>query len=197
MSTPLYTGTIEQKQGAVLHYRLTCIEADSLGTDALFAWELLEELVAPPEDADPRVLAKKYIRRVQLGPVDNGKVVRIFDAHLQSGNNSAPAGQVTGVGAEEITVALNGGALTVKKARGEGAKVSGAEFVKQVDLKIGDRLELVPGYGDLTTVLHNQFFVLKDNKLVDIWPLTARDCFRRLSPRVCARISARRARRQR
>ena len=42
------------------------------------------------------------------------------------------------------------------------------------DLKIGDRLELIPGYGDLTTVLHNQFFVLKDNKLVDIWPLTGR-----------------------
>jgi len=42
------------------------------------------------------------------------------------------------------------------------------------DLKIGDRLELIPGYGDLTTVLHNQFFVLQDDKLVDIWPLTAR-----------------------
>jgi len=42
------------------------------------------------------------------------------------------------------------------------------------DLKVGDRLELIPGYGDLTTVLHNQFFVLQDGKLVDIWPLTAR-----------------------
>lgn len=41
-------------------------------------------------------------------------------------------------------------------------------------LKIGDRLELILGYGDLTTVLHNQFFVLKDGKLVDIWPLTGR-----------------------
>jgi D-serine deaminase-like pyridoxal phosphate-dependent protein len=42
------------------------------------------------------------------------------------------------------------------------------------DLQVGDRLELIPGYGDLTTVLHNQFFVLQDGKLVDIWPLTAR-----------------------
>jgi D-serine deaminase-like pyridoxal phosphate-dependent protein len=42
------------------------------------------------------------------------------------------------------------------------------------DLKIGDRLELVPGYGDFTTVLHNHFCVLQDNRLVDIWPLTAR-----------------------
>jgi D-serine deaminase-like pyridoxal phosphate-dependent protein len=42
------------------------------------------------------------------------------------------------------------------------------------DLKIGDRLELVPGYGDLTTTLHNQFYVLQEGRLVDIWPLTAR-----------------------
>lgn len=42
------------------------------------------------------------------------------------------------------------------------------------DLKIGDRLEFVPGYGDLTTVLHNQFYVLQGGRLVDIWPLTAR-----------------------
>ena len=42
------------------------------------------------------------------------------------------------------------------------------------DLKIGDRLELIPGYGDFTTVLHNQFYVLQAGRLVDIWPLTAR-----------------------
>jgi len=42
------------------------------------------------------------------------------------------------------------------------------------DLKIGDRVEFVPGYGDLTTVLHNQFYVLQNDRLVDIWPLTAR-----------------------
>jgi D-serine deaminase-like pyridoxal phosphate-dependent protein len=42
------------------------------------------------------------------------------------------------------------------------------------DLRIGDRLELIPGYGDFTTVLHNHFFVLQNYRLVDIWPLTAR-----------------------
>jgi D-serine deaminase-like pyridoxal phosphate-dependent protein len=42
------------------------------------------------------------------------------------------------------------------------------------DLKIGDKLEFIPGYGDLTTVLHNQFYVLHDGRLLDIWPLTAR-----------------------
>lgn len=71
----------------------------------------------------------------------NGKMVRIFDARLQLGNHSAPAGQVTGIGVEELTIALNGGTLTVKKARGAGAKVSGAEFAKQAGLHVGDRLE--------------------------------------------------------
>ncbi len=69
-----------------------------------------------------------------------GKMVRIFDARLQSGNSSAPAGQVTGIGAEEITIALNDGTLTVKKLRGDGGKISSAEFAKQANLKIGDRL---------------------------------------------------------
>ena len=42
------------------------------------------------------------------------------------------------------------------------------------NLKIGDRLELVPGYGDLTTVLHDYFHVLQNGKLIDLWRLTAR-----------------------
>jgi D-serine deaminase-like pyridoxal phosphate-dependent protein len=41
-------------------------------------------------------------------------------------------------------------------------------------LKIGNRLELIPGYGDFTTVLHNCFYVLHHDRLVDIWPLAAR-----------------------
>jgi len=69
-----------------------------------------------------------------------GKLVRIFDARLQLGNHSAAAGQVTAIGAEEFAVALNGGTLTAKKARGDGAKLSGAEFAKQSGLSVGDRL---------------------------------------------------------
>jgi methionyl-tRNA formyltransferase len=70
----------------------------------------------------------------------NGKILRIFDARLRSGANGAPAGQVTAIGAEDIAIALHGGVLTVKRLRGEGAKISGAEFAKQVGLKVGDRL---------------------------------------------------------
>ena len=67
-------------------------------------------------------------------------MVRLFDTRLQSGNNSAPAGQVTAVGAEALVIALNGGTLTVKKLHGDGAKISGAESSKQAGLNVGDRL---------------------------------------------------------
>ncbi len=69
-----------------------------------------------------------------------GKRVRLFDAHLQLGSASTPAGHIVGIGAEEITIALNGGVLTAKRMRGEGGKINAAELAKQVALKIGDRL---------------------------------------------------------
>ncbi len=69
-----------------------------------------------------------------------GRMVRIFDARLQNGANSPAAGEITAIGGEDITIALNGGTLTVKRMRGEGAKISGAEFAKQVNLKAGDQL---------------------------------------------------------
>ena len=42
------------------------------------------------------------------------------------------------------------------------------------DLAIGDRLELIPGYGDLTTVLHDAFHAFRGEHLGAIWPLDAR-----------------------
>jgi hypothetical protein len=59
---------------------------------------------------------------------------------MQNGANNAFAGQVTAIGAEEITVVLNGGTLTVKRMRGEGAKVSATQFAKEANLQVGDRL---------------------------------------------------------
>jgi methionyl-tRNA formyltransferase len=69
-----------------------------------------------------------------------GKMVRIFDARLQANASSMAVGRVTGIDGEEIVIALNGGTLSIKRMRGEGTKISGAEFAKQVDLKVGDRL---------------------------------------------------------
>jgi methionyl-tRNA formyltransferase len=70
----------------------------------------------------------------------NGKMVRLFDARMQAGNNDAASGEVIAIGPEAITVALNGGTLSVKRLRAEGAKISGAEFAQQAGLKAGDRL---------------------------------------------------------
>ncbi len=41
-------------------------------------------------------------------------------------------------------------------------------------LAIGDRVTLIPGYGDFTTVLHNDFYVVEGDRVVDVWPLAAR-----------------------
>jgi methionyl-tRNA formyltransferase len=72
--------------------------------------------------------------------IHNDKIVRLFDARLQINNGSAPAGEITAVGADEIAVALNGGTLKVKRMRGDGAKIGAVEYARQSGLKVGDRL---------------------------------------------------------
>lgn len=42
------------------------------------------------------------------------------------------------------------------------------------DLKIGDRLEFIPGYSDMTAVLHNEFFGFRNGRLEAILPLVGR-----------------------
>ncbi len=39
---------------------------------------------------------------------------------------------------------------------------------------IGARLRLLPGYGDSTTVLHDHFIAVRDERVEQVWPLTAR-----------------------
>ena len=70
----------------------------------------------------------------------NGKMVRIFEARLEKVANSAPPGQITGLDGETLTLALDGGTLTVKRMRGEGAKLNAAQVAKELNLKVGDRL---------------------------------------------------------
>ena len=41
-------------------------------------------------------------------------------------------------------------------------------------LQIGDRLEIVPGYSDLTCVLHDRFLGFRQGRLEVIWPLEGR-----------------------
>lgn len=69
------------------------------------------------------------------------KLLRIFDARLQRGASASPAGEVIDIGTDEITIALNGGSLAVKRIRGDGLKVSAAEFAKETGLQVGAQLE--------------------------------------------------------
>ncbi len=42
------------------------------------------------------------------------------------------------------------------------------------DLKIGDKLELIVGYADFTTVLHDNFYGFRNNRLEVVWPIQGR-----------------------
>lgn len=42
------------------------------------------------------------------------------------------------------------------------------------NLKIGDKVELVPGYADFTTVLHDSFYGFRDDRLEVVWPILGR-----------------------
>jgi D-serine deaminase-like pyridoxal phosphate-dependent protein len=45
---------------------------------------------------------------------------------------------------------------------------------KSYDVKIGDKIELIVGYADLTTVLYDEFHVFRGNRLEAVWPVAAR-----------------------
>mgnify|MGYP003346464933 CR=1 FL=1 len=41
-------------------------------------------------------------------------------------------------------------------------------------IQVGDRLQLIPGYADLTVALHNQFYAFRGGKLVNVIPVEGR-----------------------
>ena len=45
---------------------------------------------------------------------------------------------------------------------------------KSQNLKIGDKVELVVGYGDFTTVLHDEFYGFRNDRLEVVWPILGR-----------------------
>ncbi|MBX3443960.1 MAG: DSD1 family PLP-dependent enzyme [Planctomyces sp.] len=44
------------------------------------------------------------------------------------------------------------------------------------DLRIGDKVELIPGYSDHTTPLHPVFYGLRNGVVDAVWPIAARGC---------------------
>ena len=45
-----------------------------------------------------------------------------------------------------------------------------------VNLRIGDKVEVVPGYSDYTTVLHDRIYALRSGHVEAVWPVSARGC---------------------
>ena len=45
---------------------------------------------------------------------------------------------------------------------------------QSLDLKIGDKVELVVGYADFTTVLHDEFYGFRGDRLEVVWPILGR-----------------------
>lgn len=43
-----------------------------------------------------------------------------------------------------------------------------------LDWKIGDKIELIPGYADFTTVLHDEFYGFRGERLEVVWPILGR-----------------------
>jgi methionyl-tRNA formyltransferase len=68
-----------------------------------------------------------------------GQKFDIFDARKVDG--SGQPGEILGVSDDGVTVAAAGGAVLVKRVRGEGQKVPAAEFAASTGLKAGDKLD--------------------------------------------------------
>ena len=69
-------------------------------------------------------------------------------------------------------LALRRDDIVVERLSAEHGQLTLAESAQ--DLKIGDRLEIVPGYSDMTCVLHDQIYGFRKDKLVVIWPVRGR-----------------------
>ena len=69
-----------------------------------------------------------------------GETVKFYTALLADAVEETSPGQVISIGAGEVVVALNGGALKIGKMRGEkGAKLVADAFAEEMDLKVGMR----------------------------------------------------------
>ena len=51
---------------------------------------------------------------------------------------------------------------------------TGLELAPGSTLDIGDRVELMPGYAPTTVNFYDVYFVVADDKVVDVWPILAR-----------------------
>lgn len=84
--------------------------------------------------------------------LDSGRKTVNPDIHLPLVKNY-PDAEVTGLSAEHCQLKLNG---------------------ESQNLKIGDKIELIVGYADFTTVLHDHFYGFRQDRLEVVWPIQGR-----------------------
>jgi predicted DNA-binding WGR domain protein len=72
----LYHGRVVALDGPIVRFQLTIVHPDisEFGTDRFFAWKLLAEWVSPPDDDDELTMAARYVKRVEVSPLENGTV---------------------------------------------------------------------------------------------------------------------------
>lgn len=85
MATALYDQEFLARDGNIVRLRLTITHPDEsrFGTDRLFAWKLLSDWVSPPEDEPDEAMARRYIRRVELSPPQNAKLLETCPGHIR------------------------------------------------------------------------------------------------------------------
>jgi len=71
-----YIVTCLEKNGPVVRLEVILVHPDieTFGTERYFAWKLLSDFVSPDDDGDDVELARKYITRVEVGPLMHGSV---------------------------------------------------------------------------------------------------------------------------
>lgn len=71
-----YIVTCLEKNGPVVRLEVILVHPDieTFGTERCFAWKLLSDFVSPDDDGDDVELARKYITRVEVGPLMHGTV---------------------------------------------------------------------------------------------------------------------------
>ncbi len=81
------------------------------------------------------------------------------------------------IGIDRTPPEVVGGQATVRFEHGEyfvHEEHTALELTPGSTLDVGDRVELMPGYGPTTVNLYDIYYVVADDTVVDVWPILAR-----------------------
>lgn len=81
------------------------------------------------------------------------------------------------IGIDRVPPEVVGGVATVRFEHGEHfvhEEHTALELAAGIDLGVGDHVQLMPGYGPTTVNLYDIYFVVRDNTVIDVWPILAR-----------------------